>query len=69
LASAAALPELPQFKGRPGWEFTDISKLDLAAYDRVEPTVTGGVSPLWELGAAARSCSSRVASSCPSRSR
>jgi Fe-S cluster assembly protein SufD len=53
LASAAALPELPQFKGRPGWEFTDISKLDLAAYDRVEPTVTGGVSPLWELGAPA----------------
>src|SRR5437764_8103528 len=24
--------ELPQFKGRPGWEFTDISGLDLAAY-------------------------------------
>jgi Fe-S cluster assembly protein SufD len=53
LASAAALPELPQFKGRPGWEFTDISKLDLAAYERVEPTVSGGVAPLWELGAPA----------------
>jgi Fe-S cluster assembly protein SufD len=26
--------ELPQFKGRPGWEFTDISELDLAAYER-----------------------------------
>jgi Fe-S cluster assembly protein SufD len=24
--------ELPQFKGRPGWEFTDISGLDLGAY-------------------------------------
>jgi Fe-S cluster assembly protein SufD len=24
--------ELPQFKGRPGWEFTDISDLDLSAY-------------------------------------
>jgi Fe-S cluster assembly protein SufD len=49
LASAPALPELPQFKGRAGWEFTDISKLDLAAYDRVEPTADGGVSSLWEL--------------------
>jgi Fe-S cluster assembly protein SufD len=27
--------ELPQFKGRPGWEFTDISGLDLAAYEPV----------------------------------
>ncbi len=26
--------ELPQFKGRPGWEFTDISGLDLAGYER-----------------------------------
>jgi Fe-S cluster assembly protein SufD len=25
--------ELPQFKGKPGWEFTDISGLDLAAYE------------------------------------
>jgi Fe-S cluster assembly protein SufD len=33
LASAtAALPELPQFKGVPGWEFTDLSKLDIDAY-------------------------------------
>jgi Fe-S cluster assembly protein SufD len=53
LASAPALPELPQFKGRAGWEFTDISKLDLAAYERVEPIGSGGVSPLWELGAPA----------------
>jgi Fe-S cluster assembly protein SufD len=33
LASAAL--ELPQFKGRPGWEFTDISGLNLAAYEPV----------------------------------
>ena len=26
---------LPHFKGRPGWEFTDISGLDLAAYEPV----------------------------------
>jgi Fe-S cluster assembly protein SufD len=29
---ASASPQLPQFKGRPGWEFTDISALNLAAY-------------------------------------
>jgi Fe-S cluster assembly protein SufD len=33
LASSAI--ELPQFKGRAGWEFTDISALDLASYERV----------------------------------
>jgi Fe-S cluster assembly protein SufD len=32
LGSSAPTRELPQFKGRPGWEFTDISGLDLAAY-------------------------------------
>jgi len=30
--------ELPQFKGRPGWEFTDLSELDLGAYG---PAVDG----------------------------
>jgi Fe-S cluster assembly protein SufD len=36
LASAApARLELPTFKGRPGWEFTDISSLNLAAYEPV----------------------------------
>ena len=34
MASSTALPELPTFKGRPGWEFTDISKLDVDAYAR-----------------------------------
>jgi Fe-S cluster assembly protein SufD len=35
---AAALSEtleLPQFKGKPGWEFTDISGLDLGVYPQV----------------------------------
>ena len=31
-ASLAASLDLPSFKGHAGWEFTDISKLDLAAY-------------------------------------
>jgi Fe-S cluster assembly protein SufD len=34
LASPAlALPELPTFKGRPGWEFTDLSGVDLDAFE------------------------------------
>ena len=28
----AALPELPTFKGRPGWEFTDLTGIDVDAY-------------------------------------
>jgi Fe-S cluster assembly protein SufD len=36
-AAGAALDlELPQFKGRPGWEFTDLSGLDLASYTPVQ---------------------------------
>jgi Fe-S cluster assembly protein SufD len=31
-AARSATLDLPQFKGRPGWEFTDISTLDLAGY-------------------------------------
>ena len=31
----ASAVELPTFKGRPGWEFTDISSLNLAAYEPV----------------------------------
>jgi Fe-S cluster assembly protein SufD len=34
--------ELPQFKGRPGWEFTDISGLDLAAYSPVSAPERAG---------------------------
>ena len=48
MASGVSL-DLPQFKGRAGWEFTDISSLDLAAYERVPPVANGGVAPLWEL--------------------
>jgi Fe-S cluster assembly protein SufD len=36
-ARRAAGLELPSFKGKPGWEFTDISKLDLAAFTAAAP--------------------------------
>jgi Fe-S cluster assembly protein SufD len=35
LAEVTAL-ELPTFKGRPGWEFTDLSRLDLSAFSAPE---------------------------------
>jgi Fe-S cluster assembly protein SufD len=35
LAEVTAL-ELPTFKGRPGWEFTDLSRLDLSAFTAPE---------------------------------
>jgi Fe-S cluster assembly protein SufD len=35
LAEVTAL-ELPTFKGRPGWEFTDLSRLDLSAFSPPE---------------------------------
>jgi Fe-S cluster assembly protein SufD len=38
---AAAYPELPTFRGVPGWEFTPIDKLDLDAY----PVAPGGTVP------------------------
>ncbi len=38
---------LPQFKGRPGWEFTDLSALDLAAYERALADDEVGVEPLF----------------------
>jgi Fe-S cluster assembly protein SufD len=40
--------ELPQFKGRPGWEFTDLSELEL---DRYEPRTANGATaePLFDL--------------------
>jgi Fe-S cluster assembly protein SufD len=47
---------LPQFKGRPGWEFTDISSLNLAAYEPVRGAdeLDGAQAPerLFELAAA-----------------
>ncbi len=56
MASAAGVElgglDLPQFKGRPGWEFTDISGLDLASYSREAPATEGGSEPLWRLDGA-----------------
>jgi Fe-S cluster assembly protein SufD len=49
LASAAPTVELPTFKGRPGWEFTDISELDLAAYEPVSADEPATATPLFEL--------------------
>ncbi|HEY6395915.1 MAG TPA: Fe-S cluster assembly protein SufD [Solirubrobacteraceae bacterium] len=39
--------ELPQFKGKPGWEFTEISRLDLSAYGPApgNGTVLAGEAP------------------------
>ena len=48
---------LPTFKGRPGWEFTDISALDVSAYELMPaaPAALGTPTPsgssLWELPA------------------
>jgi Fe-S cluster assembly protein SufD len=36
-ASRAAGLDLPRFKGKAGWEFTDISKLDLASFTAAAP--------------------------------
>jgi Fe-S cluster assembly protein SufD len=48
---------LPQYKGRPGWEFTDISGLDLTGYSPAGPTSNGHADsrpqPLFELESAA----------------
>jgi Fe-S cluster assembly protein SufD len=46
---ASSTIELPQFKGRPGWEFTDLSGLDLAAYERVAPDDGATAKPLFAL--------------------
>jgi Fe-S cluster assembly protein SufD len=49
LASAPPVVELPTFKGRPGWEFTDITGLDLTAYQPVTEAETASAEPLFEL--------------------
>ncbi len=49
MASASPALELPQFKGRPGWEFTDLSELDLEAYTPAPVEHVGGVGELWSL--------------------
>jgi Fe-S cluster assembly protein SufD len=47
LASSAI--ELPTFKGRPGWEFTDLTGLELDAYTPAPVAREGGVGDLWSL--------------------
>ncbi len=46
---ASSTTDLPQFKGRPGWEFTDLSGLDLPAYERVAPDAGAAAEPLFAL--------------------
>jgi Fe-S cluster assembly protein SufD len=48
-AALSSTLELPQFKGKPGWEFTDISGLELGAYEPA-PTVArkNGAAALFE---------------------
>lgn len=54
---ASSVVEIPSFKGRPGWEFTDVSALDLDRYELVAPAMAalGSPSPaesaLWDLSA------------------
>jgi Fe-S cluster assembly protein SufD len=53
--------ELPSFKGRPGWEFTDISGLDLAAYQAAgEDSGAPAAAPLFELSEASDTLPSGV---------
>ena len=49
MASSSPAVELPTFKGRPGWEFTDISGLDLAAYEPVDGDEAVTATPLFDL--------------------
>ncbi len=46
---ASPAVELPTFKGRPGWEFTDITGLDLTAYEPVSGAEAATAEPLFEL--------------------
>jgi Fe-S cluster assembly protein SufD len=48
-SAAAPVLELPTFKGRPGWEFTDLSDLDLGAYTPAPVEREGGIGDLWSL--------------------
>jgi Fe-S cluster assembly protein SufD len=47
-AELARTLELPQFKGRPGWEFTDLSGLDLSGYEAA-PANGAAATPLFDL--------------------
>jgi Fe-S cluster assembly protein SufD len=48
-AQAVSELELPSFKGRQGWEFTDLSELELGAYVPAPVARAGGVGELWSL--------------------
>jgi len=56
-AELAQTLELPQFKGKHGWEFTDISALDLGAYAPAPSNGAGPAqrapAPIFDLGAGA----------------
>ncbi|WP_249011986.1 Fe-S cluster assembly protein SufD [Conexibacter sp. DBS9H8] len=41
--------EIPTWKGRPGWEFTDLTGFDMAAYEAAPAGRTPGADALWEL--------------------
>ena len=41
--TARPLPPLPQFKGRPGWEFTDLSGIDIDAFAPADPDGAGDI--------------------------
>ncbi len=49
MASTSPAVELPTFKGRPGWEFTDITGLDLTAYEPVSGAEAATAEPMFEL--------------------
>jgi Fe-S cluster assembly protein SufD len=49
LVELATALELPTFKGRLGWEFTDLSELDLTAYTPAPIERSKGVGALWDL--------------------
>ena len=49
MASSSPAVELPTFKGRPGWEFTDITGLDLAAYEPADGDEAATATPLFDL--------------------
>jgi Fe-S cluster assembly protein SufD len=52
---ATSTVELPTFKGRPGWEFTDVAALDLDAYQlstvhpKLGPPAPDAPGALWDL--------------------
>ena len=48
-SAPAPVLELPTFKGRPGWEFTDMSGLDLTAYEPAPVARDGAIGQLWSL--------------------